>query len=41
MVDEEEPPGVLVRVLARPEDGERLAELVLVHTSALGARADD
>jgi uncharacterized protein (TIGR00299 family) protein len=31
-------PGVLVRVLARPEDGERLAELVLVHTSALGAR---
>jgi len=31
-------PGVLVRVLARPEDGQRLAELVLVHTSALGAR---
>jgi len=31
-------PGVLVRVLARPDDGQRLAELVLVHTSALGAR---
>jgi uncharacterized protein (TIGR00299 family) protein len=31
-------PGVLVRVLARPADGQRLAELVLVHTSALGAR---
>src|SRR6266542_6436163 len=31
-------PGVLVRVLARPEDGRRLAELVLEHTSALGAR---
>ncbi|HLZ27032.1 MAG TPA: nickel pincer cofactor biosynthesis protein LarC [Chloroflexota bacterium] len=31
-------PGVLVRVLGRPEDGQRLAELVLVHTSALGAR---
>jgi uncharacterized protein (DUF111 family) len=31
-------PGVLVRVLARAEDGQRLAELVLVHTSALGAR---
>jgi uncharacterized protein (DUF111 family) len=31
-------PGVLVRVLARPEDGERLAALVLEHTSALGVR---
>ena len=31
-------PGVLVRVLGRPEDAQRLAELVLVHTSALGAR---
>jgi uncharacterized protein (TIGR00299 family) protein len=31
-------PGVLVRVLARPADGQRLAELVLEHTSALGAR---
>jgi uncharacterized protein (TIGR00299 family) protein len=31
-------PGVLVRVLARPADGQRLAEMVLVHTSALGAR---
>jgi uncharacterized protein (TIGR00299 family) protein len=31
-------PGVLVRVLGRPEDGRRLAELVLEHTSALGAR---
>jgi uncharacterized protein (TIGR00299 family) protein len=31
-------PGVLVRVLVRPEDGQRLAELVLEHTSALGAR---
>jgi uncharacterized protein (TIGR00299 family) protein len=31
-------PGVLVRVLGRPEDGQRLAELVLEHTSALGAR---
>jgi hypothetical protein len=31
-------PGVLVRVLGRPEDGARLAELVLEHTSALGAR---
>jgi len=31
-------PGVLVRVLGRPEDGQRLAELVLAHTSALGAR---
>jgi pyridinium-3,5-bisthiocarboxylic acid mononucleotide nickel chelatase len=31
-------PGVLVRVLARPADGQRLAELLLEHTSALGAR---
>jgi uncharacterized protein (TIGR00299 family) protein len=31
-------PGVLVRVLGRPEDSQRLAELVLEHTSALGAR---
>ena len=31
-------PGVLVRVLGRLEDGERLAALVLEHTSALGAR---
>jgi uncharacterized protein (DUF111 family) len=31
-------PGVLVRVLARPSDGQRLAELLLEHTSALGAR---
>jgi uncharacterized protein (TIGR00299 family) protein len=31
-------PGVLVRVLGRPQDGQRLAELVLEHTSALGAR---
>jgi pyridinium-3,5-bisthiocarboxylic acid mononucleotide nickel chelatase len=31
-------PGVLVRVLARPSDGQRLAELVLLHTSALGVR---
>jgi uncharacterized protein (TIGR00299 family) protein len=31
-------PGVLVRVIARPDDGQRLAELVLVHTSALGVR---
>jgi uncharacterized protein (TIGR00299 family) protein len=31
-------PGVLVRVLARPGDGERLAALVLEHTSALGVR---
>jgi len=29
---------VLLRVLARPDDGERLAGLVLEHTSALGAR---
>src|SRR5207247_7882785 len=31
-------PGVLLRALGRPEDGQRLAELVLEHTSALGAR---
>jgi uncharacterized protein (TIGR00299 family) protein len=31
-------PGVLLRVLARPTDATRLAELVLVHTSALGVR---
>ncbi|HTD76244.1 MAG TPA: nickel pincer cofactor biosynthesis protein LarC, partial [Chloroflexota bacterium] len=31
-------PGVLVRVLARPADGHRFAELLLEHTSALGAR---
>jgi uncharacterized protein (TIGR00299 family) protein len=31
-------PGVLVRVLARPGDGPRLAGLVLEHTSALGVR---
>jgi pyridinium-3,5-bisthiocarboxylic acid mononucleotide nickel chelatase len=31
-------PGVLVRVLGRPDDGQRLAELVLQHTSALGVR---
>ena len=31
-------PGVLMRVLGRPEDGLRLAELVLEHTSALGMR---
>jgi uncharacterized protein (TIGR00299 family) protein len=31
-------PGVLVRVLGRPADGQRLAELVLEHTSALGVR---
>ena len=31
-------PGVLVRVLGRPDDGERLARLVLEHTSALGVR---
>ena len=31
-------PGVLVRVLARPSDGERLAALLLEHTSALGVR---
>src|SRR5919199_1291763 len=31
-------PGVLVRVLGRPADGQRLAQLVLEHTSALGMR---
>ena len=31
-------PGVLVRVLARPTDADRLAELLLVSTSALGVR---
>jgi uncharacterized protein (TIGR00299 family) protein len=31
-------PGVLVRVLGRAQDGQRLAELVLEHTPALGAR---
>jgi uncharacterized protein (TIGR00299 family) protein len=31
-------PGVLLRVLGRPADGERLAGLVLEHTSALGVR---
>ncbi len=31
-------PGVLVRVLSRPADGQRLARLVLEHTSALGVR---
>jgi uncharacterized protein (TIGR00299 family) protein len=31
-------PGVLLRVLGRPGDGERLAALVLEHTSALGVR---
>jgi uncharacterized protein (TIGR00299 family) protein len=31
-------PGVLVRVLARPADAARLAELLLVSTSALGVR---
>jgi uncharacterized protein (TIGR00299 family) protein len=31
-------PGVLVRVLGRPEDGQHLAGVVLEHTSALGVR---
>jgi uncharacterized protein (TIGR00299 family) protein len=31
-------PGVLVRVLGRPEDTSRLAQLVLEHTPALGMR---
>ncbi len=31
-------PGVLVRVLARPGDGERLTRVLLTHTPALGAR---
>src|SRR4029079_14446513 len=33
-------PGVLVRVLGRPSDGARLAELVLEHSSALGVRVE-
>lgn len=32
-------PGVLVRVLARPDDEARLIQLLLVHTTALGARS--
>jgi pyridinium-3,5-bisthiocarboxylic acid mononucleotide nickel chelatase len=31
-------PGVLLRVLARPDESGRLAELILEHTSALGVR---
>ncbi len=31
-------PGVLLRVLARPHEGQRLAQMVLEHTSALGVR---
>jgi uncharacterized protein (DUF111 family) len=31
-------PGVLVRVLAKPSDGARMAQLVLAHTTALGVR---
>src|SRR5205814_2814784 len=31
-------PGVLVRVLAQPADGQKLAALLLEHTSALGVR---
>jgi pyridinium-3,5-bisthiocarboxylic acid mononucleotide nickel chelatase len=31
-------PGVLLRVLGRPDDGTQLAALVLEHTSALGVR---
>jgi uncharacterized protein (TIGR00299 family) protein len=31
-------PGVLVRVLSRPADASRLAELVIEHTTALGVR---
>jgi pyridinium-3,5-bisthiocarboxylic acid mononucleotide nickel chelatase len=31
-------PGVLLRVLGRPNDAQRLGEMVLEHTSALGAR---
>jgi uncharacterized protein (TIGR00299 family) protein len=31
-------PGVLVRVLTRPEDASRMAELMIEHTSALGVR---
>jgi pyridinium-3,5-bisthiocarboxylic acid mononucleotide nickel chelatase len=33
-------PGVLLRVLARPHDAARMAELVLEHTTALGARVE-
>jgi pyridinium-3,5-bisthiocarboxylic acid mononucleotide nickel chelatase len=33
-------PGVLLRILARPADSIRLAELVLQHTSALGVRME-
>jgi pyridinium-3,5-bisthiocarboxylic acid mononucleotide nickel chelatase len=33
-------PGVLLRVLARPHDSARMAELVLEHTTALGARVE-
>jgi len=33
-------PGVLLRLLARPADAQRLAELVLEHTSALGVRLE-
>jgi len=33
-------PGVLLRLLARPSDGPRLAELVLEHTTALGVRLE-
>ena len=33
-------PGVLLRVLARPADAPRLAELILEHTSALGVRLE-
>jgi pyridinium-3,5-bisthiocarboxylic acid mononucleotide nickel chelatase len=33
-------PGVLLRLLARPADGPRLAELVLEHTTALGVRLE-
>jgi hypothetical protein len=31
-------PGALLRVLGRPGDGQRLARLILEHTSALGVR---
>ena len=33
-------PGVLLRLLARPAEAQRLAELVLEHTSALGVRLE-
>jgi pyridinium-3,5-bisthiocarboxylic acid mononucleotide nickel chelatase len=33
-------PGVLLRLLARPADGPRLAELVLEHTTAFGVRLE-